>query len=151
MAATRLMALHLNRGKTLAACLADRIDYAENPDKTEKGTLISSYQCDPRTASEEFLLSKRIYTQKTGLTRGDVIAYQIRQSFKPGEITPEDANRIGYELAMSFTKGRHAFIVATHTDRAHIHNHIIYNSTNLDCSGKFRNSVISSVWRMDCL
>ena len=58
--------------------------------------------------------------------RGDVIAYQIRQSFKPGEITPEEANQVGYELAMSFTKGEHAFIVATHTDRAHIHNHVEY-------------------------
>ena len=68
----------------------------------------------------------------------DVIAYQIRQSFKPGEITPEEANRAGYELAERFTKGKQAFIVATHTDRAHIHNHIIFNSTTLDCSHKFK-------------
>ena len=67
-----------------------------------------------------------------------MIAYQIRQSFKPGEITAEEANRVGYELALAFTKGRHAFIVATHTDRAHIHNHIIFNSTSLDCRRKFR-------------
>ena len=58
--------------------------------------------------------------------------------FKPGEVTPEEANRIGYELGMRFTKGKHAFIVATHTDRAHIHNHIIFNSTALDCTRKFR-------------
>ena len=62
----------------------------------------------------------------TGRTQAhDVIAYQIRQSFKPGEITPEEANKVGYETAMRFTKGKHAFIVATHVDRAHIHNHII--------------------------
>lgn len=67
-----------------------------------------------------------------------MIAYQIRQSFKPGEITPELANEIGYELGMRFTKGNHAFIVATHIDKAHIHNHIIYNSTSLDCTRKFR-------------
>ena len=67
-----------------------------------------------------------------------MIAYQIRQSFKPGEITPEEANRAGYELAERFTKGKQAFIVATHTDRAHIHNHIIFNSTTLDCSHKFK-------------
>lgn len=54
-----------------------------------------------------------------------MIAYQIRQSFKPGEITAEEANKVGYELAMRFTKGKYAFIVATHTDREHIHNHII--------------------------
>ena len=67
-----------------------------------------------------------------------MIAYQIRQSFKPGEITPEEANRIGYELGMRFTKGKHAFLVATHTDRSHIHNHIIFNSTTLNCRKKFR-------------
>ena len=143
MAATRLIALHQNRGRTLAKCLADRIGYAENPDKTGEGIYIRAYMCDPRTASEEFLLSKRVYTQKTGREYGDVIAYQIRQSFKPGEITPEEANRIGYELAMSFTKGKHAFIVATHTDRAHIHNHVIFNSTNLECDGKFKNFFLS--------
>ena len=72
--------------------------------------------------------------------KGDIIAYQIRQSFKPGEITPEEANKVGYETAMRFTKGNHAFIVATHTDQAHIHTHIIMNSTNLSCDGKFRDS-----------
>lgn len=67
-----------------------------------------------------------------------MIAYQVRQSFRPGEVTPEEANKIGYEFAERFLKGKHAFIVATHTDRAHIHNHIIYNSTALDGTRKFR-------------
>ncbi|MCI1654157.1 MAG: relaxase/mobilization nuclease domain-containing protein [Lachnospiraceae bacterium] len=139
MAATRLIAMHVNKGKTLARSLADRTDYAQNPEKTEKGDLVTAYACDPMTCDEEFLLSKRQYRQYTGREqKGDVIAYQIRQSFKPGEITAEEANRVGYELAMAFTKGRHAFIVATHTDRAHIHNHIIFNSTSLDCRQKFR-------------
>lgn len=74
-----------------------------------------------------------------------MIAYQIRQSFKPGEVTPEEANQIGYELAMRWTKGKHAFIVATHIDRAHVHNHIIYNSTSLDCTRKFKNFFLSSM------
>ena len=140
MAATRLIAMHVNKGKTLAQCLEARTDYAQNPEKTEKGNLVTAYECDPMTCDEEFLLSKRQYRQFTGRDqRGDVIAYQIRQSFKPGEITAEEANRVGYELALAFTKGRHAFIVATHTDRAHIHNHIIWNSTALDETRKFRN------------
>ena len=63
------------------------------------------------------------------------------QSFKPGEITPEKANRIGYETAMRWTKGKYAFFVATHTDKAHIHNHIYYNSTSLDCTRKFRDFI----------
>ena len=57
--------------------------------------------------------------------RREVIAYHLRQSFVPGEITPEEANRLGHELAKRFTKGEHSFIVATHTDKHHIHNHII--------------------------
>ena len=139
MAATRLIAMHINKGKTLAQCLEARTDYAQNPEKTEKGDLVTAYECDPMTCDEEFLLSKRQYLQYTGRERrGDVIAYQIRQSFKPGEVTAEEANRIGYELALAFTKGKHAFIVATHTDRANIHNHIIFNSTALDCRRKFR-------------
>ncbi|MFI3215088.1 MAG: relaxase/mobilization nuclease domain-containing protein [Eubacteriales bacterium] len=91
-------------------------------------------------ADKEFAQSKREYLRLTGRKpKGDILAYQIRQSFKPGEIAPKEANRIGYETAMRFTKGNHAFVVATHIDRAHIHNHIIFNSTNLSCDRKFRN------------
>ena len=145
MAATRLIPLHVNKGRSVAACLEARTDYAKNPEKTEKGDLVTSYECDPMTVDEEFMLSKRKYQQITGLSpKNDIIAYQIRQSFRPGEITAEEANRAGYELAMRFTKGRYAFIVATHTDRAHIHNHIIFNSTSLDGTRKFRNFYLSS-------
>ena len=92
------------------------------------------------------MLQKRLYFQITGKApRHDVIAYQIRQSFKPGEITPEEANRLGHELAMRFTKGRYSFIVATHTDRAHVHNHIVYNSTAMDGSRKFKNFWFSGI------
>ena len=73
-----------------------------------------------------------------------MIAYQIRQSFKPGEVTSEEANRIGYETAMRWTKSKHAFIVATHTDKAHIHNHIVYNSTTLDAGHKYKNFFFSA-------
>ena len=146
MAATRLIALHKNKGKSVAACLKSRTDYAQNPDKTKKGELVSSYQCSPLTADEEFMLSKRQYELSTGRRqKNDVIAYQIRQSFKPGEITAEEANKVGYELAMRFTKGKYAFIVATHTDREHIHNHIIYNSTALDSTRKFRDFLLSGL------
>ena len=69
----------------------------------------------------------------------DVIAYHVRQSFLPGEITPEEANRLGVEFAKQFTKGNHAFVVCTHIDKSHIHNHIIWSSVNLDCDRKFRN------------
>ena len=146
MAATRLIALHKNKGKSVAACLKSRTDYAQNPEKTEQGELVSSYECSPLTVDEEFMLSKRQYELATGRRqKSDVIAYQIRQSFKPGEITATEANKVGYELAMRFTKGKYAFIVATHTDREHTHNHIIYNSTALDSTRKFRNFLLSGL------
>ena len=140
IATTRIIPMHRNRGKTLLSCLAARTDYAMDKDKTADGELVSSYECAPQTAAEEFVLSKQIYFQKTGREQeNDVIAYQFRQSFKPGEVTAEEANRIGYEFAERFLKGRHAFIVCTHINRHHIHNHVIWNSTTLDCSRKFRN------------
>ena len=141
-----MIALHKNKGKSVAACLKSRTDYAKNPDKTNRGELVSSYECSPLTADEEFMLSKRQYELATGRRqKNDVIAYQIRQSFCPGEISAEEANKVGYELAMRFTKGKYAFIVATHTDREHIHNHIIYNSTALDGTRKFRDFFFSAL------
>lgn len=146
MAATRLIAMHIQKNRSVQQCLKDRTDYAENGEKTGNGEYISSYECDPETVDKEFDFAKSRYKQLTGRSReDDIIAYQIRQSFKPREVTPEEANKIGYETAMSWTKGRHAFIVATHVDKAHIHNHIIYNSTTLDCSHKFRNFLFSGI------
>ena len=146
MAATRLIALHKNKGMTVAACLKNRTDYIENPDKTEQGQFVSSYACSALTADEEFMLTKRQYDLVNGRRqKSDVIAYQIRQSFRPGEITAEEANKVGYELAMRFTKSKHAFVVATHTDRQHIHNHVIFNSTALDGSRKFRDFFFSAL------
>ena len=146
LAATRLIPMRKNKGKSIGACLHNHTSYIQNPDKTEQGELISSYQCSPLTVDEEFLLTKRLYEQTTGRRqKSDVIAYQIRQSFKPGEITAEEANKVGYELAMRFTKGKYAFIVATHTDRQHIHNHVILNSTALDGTRKFRDFFFSAL------
>ena len=110
-----------------------------NPDKTGGGQYVNGYACEPATAAEEFLLAKKEYIYLTGRTqeKRNVLIYHIRQSFKPGETDAETANDIGRELAMSFTKGKHAFVVATHIDKAHIHNHIIFNSTTLNCERKF--------------
>ena len=146
MATTRIMPLHIGKGRTESRAISEIIDYVANPQKTDHGRLITSYQCDSRVADAQFLLDKQTYMASTGRVRGkdDVIAYHLRQSFVPGEITPEEANRLGQELAKRFTKGDHAFIVCTHIDRAHIHNHIIWNAVNLDCDRKFRNFLGSS-------
>ena len=147
IATTRLMTIKTGRGKNIARALKDTIGYMENPLKTDYGEWISSYECDVMTADAEFLLSKQRYASLTGREQecGGVIAYHVRQSFTPGEITPAEANRIGYETAMRFTKGKYAFIVCTHTDREHIHSHIIWNSTALDCTRKFRNFFFSAI------
>lgn len=140
IATTRIISIHQNKGKSILQSLADRVEYAENKDKTADGEYISAYECDPKTAAAEFALAKREYEIRSGREQtNNVIAYQVRQSFKPKEVTPEEANRIGYEFAERFLKGKHAFIVCTHVDRKHLHNHILWNSTTLDCTRKFRN------------
>ena len=141
MATTRIMPLHVGKGRTESRAISDIIDYVANPQKTDGGKLITGFACDSRTADAEFLLAKRQYIAATGRVRGkdDVIAYHVRQSFMPGEITPEEANRLGVEFAKRFTKGKHAFVVCTHIDKAHVHNHIIWSSVTLDCDRKFRN------------
>lgn len=141
MATTRLMPLHSGKGRSVAAALGRTTDYVKNPEKTDGGEWVTAYECNPGIVDQEFLFSKRRYAALTGreTRERDVIAYHLRQSFKPGEIGPAQANKIGYDLAMSLTKGRHAFIVCTHVDKSHIHSHIIFNSTSLDCTRKFKN------------
>ena len=130
------------RNRTRQQSMADRHDYDQKAEKTNDGELVSFYMCSPETAAEEFEISKQLYHQITGRKQSpehDIIMYRIIQSFKPGEISPEDANRLGYELAMKFTRGQHQFVVSTHVDKAHIHTHIEFNSTNLNCDAKFQN------------
>ena len=116
MATTTLLQRHAGEGETIAEAIRDCLDYGKDPEKTESGKYISAYECDPATVADEFLLAKASYAAMTGREQkkeNNVLCYQIRQSFYPGEITPKEANRIGYELAMRWTKGRHAFIVTT--------------------------------------
>lgn len=141
MATTRLIPLHTGKGRNFGKAIRNVIGYVSNPKKTQQGELVTGFGCNPETADGEFLLMKREYIAQTGRLRGkdDVIAYHLRQSFVPDEITPEEANRIGCELASRFTHGQHAYVVATHEDRRHVHSHIIISAVNLDCDRKFRN------------
>lgn len=148
MAISDLLPRKAMGSKSRSQTLHDRLDYDQKKEKTEDGELVASYMCSPETAAEEFEMSKLLYETSTGRSQPkgrDIIAYRIIQSFKPGEITPEEANKLGYELAMKFTKGKHQFIVSTHVDKAHIHNHVEFNSTNLECDGKFNNYKNSSL------
>ena len=138
MAVTRIIPIRGSKGQSVIRSLTERTDYVKNPEKTGNGSLVYAYGCTPQLVAAEFALSKRQYAQRTGRNAPGVIAYHIRQSFKPGEITPEAANLVGRELAERFLKGKHAYIICTHTDRRHIHNHIVFNSTTLDGTAKFR-------------
>jgi len=122
-------------------------EYSQNPDKTHGGELLRGYECDPHTVVEEFMLTKKEYDYQTGRDQGDrnIIAYRIRQSFKPGKIEPEKALEVGYELGLRWTKGKHALTVPVRTGKKYIHYHIDYNSTKLDGSGKFNNFKNSSL------
>jgi hypothetical protein len=116
LATTTLLQRHAGEGETIAEAIRDCLDYGKDPEKTESGKYISAYECDPATVADEFLLAKASYAAMTGREQkkeNDVLCYQIRQSFYPGEITPKEANRIGYELAMRWTKGRHAVTFIT--------------------------------------
>lgn len=147
MATTRLIPMHASTKHPPSQTIHDRIAYAVNPAKTDHGQWVIAYGCDPATAAAEMLLTKREYELQNGPVRAkpsNILLYQIRQAFAPGEITPEEAQQIGYELAMRFTKGKHQFIVATHVDKQHIHTHILFNSTTMDGSRKFRNFLGSS-------
>jgi len=140
MATTRLIRHYTGSGGIIRS-LKDRFDYGKDKEKTNDGELISAYMCDPETAHAEFLLSKAKYKSITGREQKreeNILCYQIRQSFMQGEIDAESALKVGYDLGMRWTKGRHAFFVVSHIDRPHPHIHIYYNSTTLDCTLKYR-------------
>lgn len=142
MAISKIRPLHGRNDETILRTLYKRLDYGMNPKKTDQGRLVTAYQCNPHYAYKEFFATKQLYENLTGRRREhrkDVISYLIVQSFKQGEISPEDANRLAYETVMEFTKGEYAFLVCTHVDRKNIHTHVYFNSTALDATRKFQN------------
>lgn len=104
---------------------------------------MSSFNCTLETAYLDFTASKLLYNEFKGTEtkkKDDVLAYHIRQAFSPVDnITPEQAHEIGKKLVEQFTKGNHEYVIATHVDKKHIHNHIIFNSTTVNCTRKFNN------------
>ena len=147
MATTWIKALHRTNSGSISAAIKSTVKYAANNDKTMGGELIAAFECDPMTAQAEFIMSKLQYEQRTGRNQGrhDVIGYQIRQSFKPGDVTPQQALEIGYELAMRWTRGKHQFIVAAHMNTDNPHTHIFFNSVTIDHSRKFQDFKRSAI------
>lgn len=109
----------------IKSTLSLAIDYITNTDKTDEQILISSDGCSPATAHLQFM-----NTREVNNTRGTVLARHLIQSFVPGEVAPEKAHEIGIDLAKEILKGEYEYILATHVDRNHIHNHIIFNNVN---------------------
>ena len=145
MAATRIMSIHINKGKTPRQCISAQLDYIMNPEKTNGGLFVSSHACVPESAANEFMLYRQEYQVNTGREiANEVLLYHIRQAFKPGEVTPEEANEIGMELASRLTNNQFAYVVATHIDKQHVHNHIVICSTAIDCQHKYRDVKRSS-------
>lgn len=110
----------------IKATLNLAIDYITNTKKTDEQILISTNKCHPASAHTQFL--KRREEQNT---RGNVLARHLIQSFLPGETTPEIAHQIGLELCKKILKEEYEFILSTHIDKGHIHNHIIFNNVNM--------------------
>ena len=111
--------------KPIKSTLSKALDYIENPDKTDGKMLISSFGCSYETADIEFG-----YTLSQALDKGSNLAFHLIQSFAPGEVDYEKAHEIGKQLADAVTKGQHEYVVTTHIDKGHIHNHVIFCAVN---------------------
>ena len=105
------------------------LDYIMNPDKTEEKLLISSFACSPESADLEFALTRE-EGKKNMMDKGNNLAFHLIQSFKPGEVDAETAHKLGKKFADEVLKGKYEYVISTHVDQDHIHNHIIFNATS---------------------
>ena len=111
--------------KPIKSTLSKALDYIENPDKTDGKMLVSSFGCSYETADIEFE-----YTLSQALQKGNNLAFHLIQSFEPGEVDYQKAHEIGKQLADAVTKGQYEYVLTTHIDKGHIHNHIIFCAVN---------------------
>ena len=105
----------------VTATVSKAVDYICNPDKTDEGILISSYGCSPETAAYDF----KFALSKTSQSDPNK-AYHLIQSFLPGEVTYKEAHQIGVELADRLLEGKYSYVVSSHIDKGHVHNHVIF-------------------------
>ena len=110
----------------IKATLNMAIDYITDTKKTDEQILVSTNKCHPVSAHTQFLKRREEHN-----IRGNVLARHLIQSFLPGETTPEIAHQIGLELCKKILKEEYEFILSTHIDKGHIHNHIIFNNVNM--------------------
>ena len=109
----------------IKSTLKAAIDYICNPIKTDGSLLIFAYGCSAETADIEFA-----WTRRHAIDKGENLGRHLIQAFAPGEVTPEEAHQIGLELAKEILGGKYEFVLTTHIDRGHIHNHVIWNAVS---------------------
>ena len=109
----------------IKSTLKAAIDYICNPAKTDGSLLVSAYGCSAETADIEFS-----WTRQHAIDKGENLGRHLIQAFAPGEVTPEEAHQIGLELAKEILGGKYEFVLTTHIDRGHIHNHVIWNAVS---------------------
>ena len=109
----------------IKSTLKAAIDYICNPDKTDGKLLVSSYGCAVETADIEFA-----WTRRHAIDKGTNLGRHLIQAFQPGEVTPEQAHEIGMELAKEILGGKYEFVLTTHIDKDHVHNHLIFNAVS---------------------
>ena len=111
--------------KPIKSTLKKALEYIQNPDKTDDKMLVSSFGCSYETADIEFA-----FTLSQALDKGNNLAHHLIQSFEPGEVSFEKAHEIGKQLADTVTKGQYEYVLTTHIDKGHVHNHIIFCAVN---------------------
>ena len=109
----------------IKSTLKAAIDYICNPDKTDGKLLVSSFGCAAETADIEFE-----WTRRHSIDKGTHLGRHLIQAFEPGEVMPEEAHRIGMELAREVLGGKYEFVLTTHIDKDHVHNHLIFNAVS---------------------
>ena len=109
----------------IKSTLKAAIDYICNPDKTDGKLLVSSFGCAAETADIEFE-----WTRRHAIDKGTHLGRHLIQAFEPGEVSPEEAHRIGMELAQEVLGGKYEFVLTTHIDKDHVHNHLIFNAVS---------------------
>ena len=109
----------------IKSTLKAAIDYICNPEKTDGKLLVSAYGCSAETADIEFA-----WTRRHAIDKGTNLGRHLVQAFQPGEVTPEQAHEIGMELAKEILGGKYEFVLTTHIDKDHVHNHLIFNAVS---------------------
>src|SRR5699024_10200953 len=110
----------------IKSTLKAALDYIENPDKTDDKMLVSSFGCSYETADIEFQM---LLAQ--AMNKGNNLAHHLIQAFEPGETTPEQAHEIGRQLADEVLQGKYPYVLTTHIDKGHLHNHIIFCAVDM--------------------